>query len=62
MEKIEELEEKEQCKELAKAQCGKDKLLQKEDSVLCEQAEQIYFPSDLIRAKNNFRDTSDLLL
>lgn len=59
MEKMEELEEKEQ--ELAKSQCGKDKLLQ-EDNVLCEQVEQIVFPSDLIRAKNNFRDPSDLFL
>lgn len=58
---MEELEEKEQCKELAKSQCGKDKLFQ-EDSVLCEQVEQIVFPSDLIRAKNNFRDPSDLFL
>lgn len=32
---------KEQRKELAKSHCGKDKLLQEEDSVLCEQAEQI---------------------
>lgn len=39
--KLEKLEEREQCKELAKSQCGKDKLLQEEDSVLCEQAEQI---------------------
>lgn len=35
-----ELEEKEQCKELAKSQWGKGKLLQ-EESVLHEEAEQI---------------------
>lgn len=61
MEKIEELEEKEQCKELAKSQCGKDKLLLEEGSVLSKQAEQIVL-SDLIRPKNKFNDPLDLFL